>query len=469
MSGAAYDLGIAGAGAVGGNLALSIADHGYSVAAYDENEINLRGLQIEPQGRSIEATNSLAEFAALLGAPRTVMILAAAGPPVDRIINALAPHLSRGDLVIDAGNSYFKDTDMRSRMLAEKEIQLLGVGISGGEQGARLGASVMPGGPARAYERMRGVFQDIAAKVNGEPCVAYLGPGSAGHYVNMVHNGIERGVMQLIAETYDLMSRGLGMSEAAIRQVYANWYVSEASSSLLGILARRLGDNNDDIGATLFDLSLGEAAQNGSGRWTSLEASDLDVMTPTIDVAVAIQMLSSLEEGRAALRRLLGRRPIPYIGKPDVLIGQMKRALHAGMILTFSQGLALLRAASEVYNYGLALDEVARIWRGSIIRSPMLQDVYDAFYVQPHLGNLLADSQFAHQVRMRREDLRAVVRLAVELGLPAPAFTTSLTYYDAHREHSTDVAQSLVTSGDLPVGHEKRMRHGQLAPRPMVR
>ena len=445
MRGAAYDLGIAGAGAVGGNLALSIADHGYSVAAYDEDELALRGLRIETQGRSIEATGSIAEFAALLGAPRTVMILAAAGPPVDRLINALVPHLGPGDLIIDAGNSYFKDTDMRSRMLAEKEIQLLGVGISEGEQGARLGASIMPGGPARAYERMRGVFHDIAAKVNGEPCVAHLGPGSAGHYVNMVHNGIERGVMQLIAETYDLMGRGLGMSEAAIREVYANWYVSEVSSSLLGILARRLGGNGDGIGASLVDLSIGAAALNGSGRWTALEASDLGVMTPTIDVAVAIQMLSSLEEGRAALRKLLGRRPIPYVGKPDVLIGQIKRALCAGMILTFSQGMALLKVASEVYGYDLALDEVARIWRGSIIRSPMLQEVYDAFYVQPHLENLLADSQFAHQARMRREDLRAVVRLAGELGMPAPAFTASLTYYDVHREQSVDVSRRVET------------------------
>jgi 6-phosphogluconate dehydrogenase len=247
----------------------------------------------------------------------------------------------------------------------------------------------------------------------------------------MVHDGIEHGVMQLIAETYDLMSRGLGMSDVAIKEVYSQWSVSEVSSRLLEIIARRLRDNNGGIGATLLELVFEGIAQNGSGRWTSLEARDLDVPTPTIDIAVAMQMLSGLEEGRMALRRLLRRRPIRYAGKPGILIDQIKRALCAGMIVTFAQGMALLRVASEVYAYDLALEDVARIWRGGAIRSQMLQEIYEAFYVQPHLPNLLSDWQFAHQLQSRHEDLRAVVRLALDEAIPVPALNASLAY-DAH-------------------------------------
>jgi 6-phosphogluconate dehydrogenase len=424
MSKAEYNIGIAGVTTMGASLALSIADHGYSVAAYDTNQIALGALQIASEGRSIEATNSLAEFVGLLDVPRTVMILVPAGPSEDRLINALLPHLTSGDLVIDAANPYFKDTDARAKVLAERGIELLGVGISGGERGV----SIMPGGPRHAYDRVRLVFESIAAEVNGEPCVAYLGPRSAGHYVEMVHDGIEHGVMQLIAETYDLMSRGLGMSDVAIKEVYSQWSGSEVSSRLLDIIARRLRDNNGGIGATLLELVFEEATQNGSSRWASLESRDLDVPTPTIDIAVAMRMLSGLEEGRMALRRLLSRRPIHYAGKPGILIDQIRRALCAGMIVTFAQGMALLRVASEVYAYDLALEDVARIWRGGAIRSQMMQEIYEAFYVQPHLPNLLSDWQFAHQLQSRQEDLRAVVRLALDEAIPVPALNASLAY-----------------------------------------
>jgi 6-phosphogluconate dehydrogenase len=427
MSKAEYNIGIAGISTMGASLALDIADHGYSVAAYDTNQIALGALQMDTKGRSIEATNSLAEFVSLLDVPRNVMILVPAGPQEDRLINALLPHLTSGDLIIDAANPYFKDTDARAKVLAERGIELLGVGISGGERGV----SIMPGGPRHAYDRVRPVFESIAAEVNGEPCVAYLGPRSAGHYVEMVHDGIEHGVMQLIAETYDLMSRGLGMSDVAIQEVYALWNVSEVSSHLLETIAGRLRDNNGGIGATLLELVFEEAKQNGSGRWASLEARDLDVPTPTIDIAVAMQMLSGLEEGRMALRRLLSRRPIHYSGKPGILIEKIRRALCAGMIVTFAQGMALLRVASEVYAYDLALEDVARIWRGGAIRSQMLQEIYEAFYVQPHLPNLLSDWQFALQLQSRRDDLRAVVRLAVEEAIPVPAINASLAY-DVH-------------------------------------
>ena len=441
MTETACDVGIAGLGSIGCSLALTIANHGYSVAAYDRNEMALGALRLKTEGRSIEAARSLSELVSVLRVPRTVMILLPAGPPISGVINALVPLLAPGDVVIDAGNSYFKDTDARSNILAGKGINLLGVGLSGRERDVRHGASIMPGGCADAYDQVRRIFEDIATEVNGEPCVGYLGPRSAGHYVEMVYYGIENSVMQLIAETYYLMSRGLGMSDAAIQEVYALWTDSEVNSYLLGIIARRPHDNNGGIAGTLFEMIVDEATPNGSARWASLEARALDVSTPTIDTAVAMQMLSSLEEGRAALRELFIRRPICYAGKLEILIDQMNRALYAGMILTFAQGLDLLRVASGVYKYDLALGNVARIWRGSIIRSRMLQDICDTFSVRPHLPNLLSDSQFAQCLGARRDDLQDVVRLSVEQGIPAPALTASLVYYDAHRKLSPDDPQ----------------------------
>ncbi len=441
MNETACDVGIAGLGSIGCNLALNIANHGYSVAAYDRDEMALGALRLKIEGRSIEAANSLSEFVSLLRVPRTVMILLPAGPPIGGVINALVPLLAPGDVVIDAGNSYFKDTDARSNMLAGKGIRLLGVGLSGRERGARHGASIMPGGSADAYDQVRLILEDIATEVNGEPCVAYLGPRSAGHYVEMVYYGIENGVMQLIAETYYLMSRGLGLSDAAIQEVYALWTDSEANSYLLGIIAHIPHGNNRPIAGNLLEMIVDEATPNGSGRWVSLEARALDVSTPIIDTAIAMQMLSSLEEGRVALRKLFIRRPIYYVGKLDILIEQMKRALYAGMILIFAQGLDLLRVASGVYKYDLALGNVARIWRGSIIRSPLLQNICDTFSVQPHLPNLLSDSRFAHCLGARRDDLRDVVRLSIEQGIPAPALTASLVYYDAHRKLTPDDPQ----------------------------
>lgn len=442
MNEAICEIGIVGLGSVGACLALNIADHGYSVAAYDGNETALDNLRVEIEGKRIEAAKTLTEFVSLLRKPRTVMIVLPAGLLVGDMINSLLAVLSAGDLIIDAGNSYFKDTDVRLNMLAGKGIELLGVGIAKRERGARLGMSIMPGGSKRAYDHVRHILEDIATEVNGEPCVTYLGPRSAGHYVEMVYAGIEQAVIQLIAETYCLMSRALGMSDAALQEVYTLWSDSEVNSNLLGIIAGTTPDNDGGIIGTLFELVGDDAAKNGSGSWASLEARDLNVSTPTIDIALAMRMLSSHEEGRLALRRLFIRRPVYYVGKLDILIEQTRRALYAGMILTFAQGLALLRVASDVYKYDLALEDVARIWRGSMVRSSLLQDVCDAFYVRPHLRTLLSDPQFAHCLQARREDLSDVVRLSVEHGIPAPALTASLIFYDAHRRPGPDDPQA---------------------------
>src|SRR5262245_31248500 len=404
-------IGIAGLGVIGGTFALNIADHGFSVVAYDTSELALHGLELRCERRRIRTTNNLEEFTRLLDVPRTVMVLVPAGPPTDRVIDPLKTHLTAGDLIIDAGNPFFRDTDARAKMLAERGIDLLGVGISDGDRGAGQRTCLMIGGPRHSYERARSFLECIAAEVNGEPCVAYLGPGSAGHYVEMVHDGIEHGIVQLIGETYDLMTKALGRSDTAIQEVYGCWGETEVGSRLLEIVASSLHENKGRMGATLFEVIVDEYTQSGGGRWASLEARELDVPTPTIDVAIAIQMLLGLKEGRIALERLLNRRPIHYLGKPAVLIDQIRRALCAGLVMCFDQGVALLRAGSNAYKYDLAIDEVARVWRGSIIRCAMLNEVYDAFYLQPQMPSLLSDSQFAHIAMTRRDDLRATVRL----------------------------------------------------------
>ncbi|HSB10963.1 MAG TPA: NAD(P)-binding domain-containing protein [Blastocatellia bacterium] len=434
MTRAVYDIGIAGLKGIGSSLAMNIAGHGYPAAAYDATAITLRALGLEVERGAIATANSLSEFVGLLSLPRTVIVAAPSRPAAERLINELEPLLTSGDVIIDAGNAYFKDTDARAKILGARGIELLGVGVSGVGRCARDGVCIMAGGSSSAYDRVSHLLIRIAAKVNGEPCVAYLGPRSAGHYVGMIHSAVVQAVTQLIAETYDVMSRGFGMSDVAIQQVYSRWQGSEVASNLLGRIATRLSDNKGEIGARLFDLLVDEADRYESARWVSLEARNLEQSIPTIDVAVAMLALSSVEEGLTALRRMLGgRRPVHYVGKPELLYEQLKRALCVGMIATFAQGLSLLRAGSEAYRFELSIETIARIWRGSILRSPMLQDICDALYVQPHLRNLLLDPQFEHQTVSRRSDLLAVVRLAKGLGIPAPALAASLAYYESHR------------------------------------
>lgn len=470
MNKAACNIGIAGLDGNGLSLAMNIAGHGYTVAAYDANETALRALRSEMDGRAIETVNNLVGFARLLSVPRIVMILAPSGPAVDRLIKQLAPLLGSGDVIVDAGNAYFKDTDRRGKILGARGIELLGVGISGGERSARHGAAIMAGGPSSAYDRVGPVLIRIAAKVNGEPCVAYLGPRSAGHFVSMVHSAVAQGLTQLIAETYDLMSRGFGMNDAAIQEVYSRWQDSEVASDLLGILASRLRDNKGDIGANLFNLIVEETDPGENARWATLEARDLDQPNPTIDIAVAMRSLSSIEAGLALLRRMLGRRPIHYVGKSDVLNDRLKRALLIGMIGTFAQGLALLKAASDTYRFDLSVETVARIWRGSVLRSPVLQHVCDALHVQPHLLNSMLDSQFEHQMSSRVSDLLAVLRLAAGLGIPTPALTASLAYYGSNRRPDPNAKEySRASSPVVFSGHEAaQIKHEVLRPRRSV-
>jgi 6-phosphogluconate dehydrogenase len=429
-----FELGMVGLGVMGRNLVLNMADHGHSVVGYDKDLSKVEALQGEAGDREIHGAKTMEEFVASLRTPRAVMMLVPAGPPVDAVIHDVLPYLEEGDLIIDGGNSHFPDTDVRARNLAEKGIQYLGVGISGGESGARHGPSMMPGGPKEAYERVRPIFEASAAHVYGDPCVTYLGPGSAGHYVKMVHNGIEYGLMQLIAENYDLMKRGLRLSDDEMHDIFDLWNREELNGYLMEITADIFLKRDDETGKRLIDVILDEAKQKGTGMWTSQDAMELGVPVPTIDIAVAMRNLSAFEEERsAASRALVGPEPLSEDDLWD-FVEQLRHALYAATIITYAQGMAQLRVASKANNYDLDLEAVARIWRGGcIIRAALLEKIRAAYKTNPDLPNLLLDPDLGRAIESRQDDLRAVVRAAAEWGIPTPGLAVSLAYLDGYR------------------------------------
>jgi 6-phosphogluconate dehydrogenase len=422
---------------MGRNLLLNVADHGFSVVGLSSDPIKAAALEKEAAaGQHMRGTTSTEDFVRLLRRPRAVMLLVPAGNPVDETIQNLLPHLEPGDVIIDGGNSYFADTDRRVAALSASGVHFFGMGVSGGEKGARFGPSMMPGGDRQAYERLRPIFEAIAAKVDGEPCVTYLGSGSAGHYVKMIHNGIEYGIMQLIAETYDLMKRGLGLDDQTLQRTFDEWNRSELQSFLIEITAQVLRKQDNVTGELLVNLISDRARQKGTGKWTSANALDLQVPIPTIDVAVAMRNLSAYraERGRAAGVLASPTAHTHINGDRQTLVNRVRNALYFAMITTYAQGMALLRTASETYGYGLQLGEVARIWRGGcIIRAASLEDIRRAYEKQTDLPNLLLDPVLASQLLARQADTRATVKLAVDAGIPMPALLTSLSYFDAYR------------------------------------
>jgi 6-phosphogluconate dehydrogenase len=429
-----HAIGMIGLGVMGRNLLLNMADHGFSVAGYDKDLEKVKALRSEAGDRPISGAESTEEFVDLLKRPRATMMLVPAGPPVDAVIRSLLPHFDSGDLVIDGGNSHFKDTDLRAKMLAEKNILYLGVGVSGGEHGARHGPSMMPGGPPEAYERVKPIFEAAAAHVNDEPCVTYLGPGSAGHYVKMVHNGIEYGLMQLIAESYDLMRRGLGLTDDELHTVYESWNHADLNGYLMEITSNIFLRVDETTGERLIDVILDEAKQKGTGMWTSQDAMELQVPVPTIDMAVAMRNLSAFEEERQAASVALDGPKTKFQGDRHSFVDRLHNALYVAVIITYAQGSALLWKASQAYDYKLDLEGVARIWRGGcIIRSALLEDIRAAYRAQPDLPNLLVNPFLAEKIMARQGDLRVVVRTAAELGIPTPAMMVSLAYYDGYR------------------------------------
>ncbi|HEX4046077.1 MAG TPA: NADP-dependent phosphogluconate dehydrogenase [Gammaproteobacteria bacterium] len=427
-------IGMVGLGVMGRNLLLNMADHGFTVAGYDQDKNKVESLQKESKKQPVYGATSVESFLKLLQKPRVIMLLVPAGAPVDLVINELIPHLQTGDLIIDAGNSHFTDTDIRAQHLQAQGIQFLGIGISGGEKGARLGPSMMPGGPKAAYERVRPILQAIAAKVNNDPCVTYLGPGSVGHYVKMVHNGIEYGIMQLIAETYDLLKRGLGLRNEQLSEIYQLWNETELNSYLIEITSRIFAKKDEQTTQSLIDEIVAVAKQNGTGMWTSQSAMTLQVPVPTIDVAVNMRDLSVLLEEREQANRLY-QRPIPLSTMNHTLfITQLQQALYCAILMVYAQGMALLGVASHQYAYQLNLEAVARIWRGGcIIRARLLEDISTAFRANKHLKNLLLDPNLAQHILTQQDSLRQIVREACNLGLPIPGFMSALAYLDAYR------------------------------------
>jgi len=429
-----YEIGIVGLGVMGRNMLLNMAEHGFPAAGYDKDSKKVAQLRTEAGDLSVQGAEDIADFVALLKKPRAVMMLVPAGPIVDSVIHDLLPHLEEGDLIIDAGNSHFTDTDHRQKMLEEKGLHFFGMGVSGGEYGARHGPSMMPGGPEQAYSVVRPVLEACAAHVDGEPCVTYLGPRSAGHYVKMVHNGIEYGIMQLLAETYDLLHRGLDLGNKELGDLFNEWKQAELNGYLVEITADIFHKVDDETGKYLIDLVLDAAHQKGTGMWTSQDALALQVPTPNIDVAVAMRNLTKHVDEREAMSKEFGPYQELFEGDHDQLIDQARRGLYAAIIITYAQGMEQLRSASQEYEYDLNLSDVARIWRGGcIIRSALLEPIRAAYAKQPDLLNLLLDETLSKEVADGIAGLRTVAQTAIELGIPAPGFTAALSYYDSLR------------------------------------
>jgi 6-phosphogluconate dehydrogenase len=442
-----YKIGVVGLGVMGANLARNIAGRGFPVAGYDLSAEKRQAFVAgEPSGSNIGAADAPDKLMAVLERPRRVLMMVPAGAPVDSVIAHLRPHLEREDILIDGGNSFFKDTDRRADELAAAGFRFVGMGVSGGEEGALRGPSMMPGGPREAWEALAPILRAMAAKAeDGEPCVSYMGPRGAGHYVKMVHNGIEYGDMQLIAEVYDVLTRAVGMSAREIADTFSAWNEGELKSYLVEITARVLERVDEETGKPLVDLILDEAQQKGTGKWMSQNAFDVGVAIPTVNAAVEARLLSALKSERVVASKVLpgpnaaspgtskvaqGFSPVPK----DLLIDATRRALYASKIISYAQGMALLRQASQEYKYDIDLAEVAKIWRaGCIIRAALLSDVRAAFTRNPALVNLMLDDSFAKSLASGQEALRAVVQVAVATGIPVPALGSSLAYYDSYR------------------------------------
>lgn len=430
------DIGIIGLGVMGRNLLLNMNDHGFTVAGYDKDESKVKSLQQESHG-SIHAEMDLKSFIAQLKVPRSILFLVPAGKAVDSVIQELIPHLEKNDLIIDAGNSFFKDTDRRIQELKEKQLEFMGIGISGGEYGARHGPSIMPGGSKTSYARVQKLLEAVAAKVQSEPCVTYLGPGASGHYVKMVHNGIEYGIMQLIAETYDIMKRGLGFSNEQLHATYTEWDKGELNGYLIEITGKIFARKDDKTNKDLIDFISGVAKQLGTGMWTTTSAMELQIPIPTIDAAVSMRDLSSYVEDRKALNNVYSALVANSAETATKeIIEDLHHALYTALIITYAQGLADLFVASNKYEYQLNLENVAKIWRGGcIIRSALLQDISEAYKTNPKLSNLLLDQGIAQKIKKNQAALRKVIALAAKLGLPVPGLSASLAYLDAMRSN----------------------------------
>lgn len=431
------NIGLIGLAVMGQNLVLNMERNGYTVAVYNRTTSTMEEFVHAHPGKKLVPTKTLEEFVQSLERPRKFIIMVKAGAPVDAVIDSIVPLLEQGDLIIDGGNSFFPDTERRSEALAAKGLRFMGVGVSGGEEGALWGPSIMPGGTKESWELVKPILEAIAAKApeDGKPCVVHIGPRGAGHYVKMVHNGIEYGDMQLIAEAYDILQRALGLQPAELADIFAEWNQGELDSYLIEITAKIFRRVDEESGQPLVNLVLDKAQQKGTGKWTSQDAFNLGAPIPTINSAVVGRIVSALKDERVAAAKVLpGPDQTTYQGEKGALIDAVRQALYASKISAYAQGMALLRMASAEYKYALNLGEVAAIWRaGCIIRARFLNRITDAFNRNPNLANLLLDDALGQAVRERLPAWRHAVQTAVGLGIPVPAFSVSLAYYDSYR------------------------------------
>ena len=429
-----YDFGMIGLGTMGRNLLLNIADNGFAGAGYDKDATKAALLESEGKEGVVKGFTDIQSFVHSLKSPRAIMMLVPAGKIVDVVIEELLPLLDAGDVLIDGGNSYFTDTDRRATYLKDKGLHFFGMGVSGGEEGARRGPSMMPGGDKAAYAIMKPTLEAIAAKVDGEPCVAYMGPGSAGHFVKMVHNGIEYGLMQLISEFYAIMKNGLQMSNESIADVFAEWNDGRLQSFLIEITRDILRYKAPDSDHALVDDIKDEARAKGTGKWTSQVAMDLETPLPTVDTAVAMRDLSKYKALRVEISPLYAQASTPLNVDHAVFLKQLEQAFYFAMVISYAQGMHMLSRASTEYKYGLNMAEITKIWRGGcIIRSSFLGQMFNAYKKDTQLAHLLLDADIARLINGSQVDARQVVMATVGVGIATPALTSTVGYFDSLR------------------------------------
>lgn len=428
-------IGVIGLAVMGKNLALNIESRGFSVSVYNRSSSKTEEFLQEAKGKNVVGTYSIEEFVQSLETPRKILLMVKAGTATDATIQSLLPHLEKDDILIDGGNTYYKDTQRRNKELAESGIHFIGTGVSGGEEGALKGPSIMPGGQKEAHELVKPILEAISAKVDGEPCTTYIGPDGAGHYVKMVHNGIEYGDMQLISESYFILKQVLGLSADELHEVFAEWNKGELDSYLIEITADIFTKKDEETGKPLVDVILDKAGQKGTGKWTSQSALDLGVPLPIITESVFARFISAMKEERVKASGLLsGPEVKPVTENKEELIEAVRKALFMSKICSYAQGFAQMKAASEEYNWDLKYGEIAMIFRGGcIIRAAFLQKIKEAYDREPELDNLLLDSYFKNIVESYQGALRQVISLAVAQGVPVPSFSSALAYYDSYR------------------------------------
>lgn len=430
-----YNYGMIGLGTMGCNLVLNMCDHGFSVAGYDKNIKQTDNLNAQAEGKKVKAFNDIAAFVQSLELPRVIMLLVPAGAIVDAVVYDLKPHISAEDIIVDCGNSHFTDTQTRIDKLAAEHIHFIGLGVSGGETGARFGPSIMPGGDINAFNKLMPMLEAISAKVDGQPCTAYMGAGAAGHYVKMVHNGIEYAIMQMIAETYQLLKTHVGLTNTELHNVFAEWNKGRLKSFLIEITAAIFLQKDDASENMLVDNIKDTAKQKGTGAWMSQDAMATGSPIPAIDAAVSARVLSSMKKEREIASQIYPIKVDKYFeGDKAKFINVLEEALYTAFVITYAQGLSMLQTSSDFYKYDTNITTVAAIWRGGcIIRAAILEDIMATYQTEPGIRNILNGKRFSDAINESQNSLRSIVQTGVQQAIPIPSLSACLSYFDAYR------------------------------------